>query len=174
VHDLQLRVSTSTWPCRCSTSRTARTTAGPVADHPAAGRVDHEVDVALPHAGLGVGEALVLVRQRAQRLARQLPLPRQHAELAAPLLMTSPVTPTWSPRSTSDFQAASRSSPDAVEADHHLQLSLALLQRGEAELAAGAGEHDPPRDADGVAGRRVDGEVGVPLPDPRPGLVVRG
>jgi hypothetical protein len=84
---------------------------GAVVHHPAAVGVDDEVDVALPDPQLGVGEAVVLVRQRrsallvsSQLLASTLSSPRR-------LLMTSPVTPTWSPRSTSDFHAARRSSP---------------------------------------------------------------
>ena len=73
--------------------------------------------------------------------------------------ITSPVTPTWSPRSTSAFQSASACSPDPVERHHHLDLAGAVPHGSEAELAAVAGEHDPPGDADYLAGGRIGGQV---------------
>ena len=50
---------------------------------------------------------------------------------------------------------------DLVEREHHLQLAGAVAQRGEAQLAAGAGQHDPAGDPDPLAGRGVELEVGV-------------
>ena len=76
--------------------------------------------------------------------------------------MTSPSTATWSPRSTSAFQSASRSSPDLVEREHRLDLgAVARAQRREAELAGVADEDDATGDRDDVAGRGVGLEVGV-------------
>ena len=57
--------------------------AGPLVHHATAVGVDDEVDVALADAQLGVGQPVVLVGQRPQRLAGEHPLARQHAELAA-------------------------------------------------------------------------------------------
>ena len=50
---------------------------------------------------------------------------------------------------------------DLVEREHHLHLAGAVAQRREAELAAGAREHDPAGDADPGAGPLVRLEVGV-------------
>ena len=48
------------------------------------------------------------------------------------------------------------------QADHHLELgAVAVLQRGETQLARVAGEHDAAGDADDVPGLGVRGEVGV-------------
>ena len=61
-----------------------------------------QVDVALPDARLGVGQPLVLVGQRAQRLAGDLRATRRRTDSSPRrVVTTSPVTPTWSPRSTS-------------------------------------------------------------------------
>ncbi len=46
--------------------------------------VDGQVDIAGPHAGLGIRQALPLVGQRAQALAGQSPVPHQHRTGAGP------------------------------------------------------------------------------------------
>ncbi len=52
--------------------------------------------------------------------------------------------------------------PHIGQADHGLQLrAVAFLQGGEAELAGIAREHHPSGNADHVAGRGVDGQVGI-------------
>jgi hypothetical protein len=81
------------------------------------------------------------------------------------LLMTSPVMPTWSPRSTSDFHCGQPLLADAGQADHHLQRRLALLQGGEAELAADPREHHAAGDADGLARLLAGLEVAEALAD---------
>ena len=56
--------------------------------------------------------------------------------------------------------------PDAVEADHHLQLgAVALLQCRETQLSGVAGKHHPTGDADDLAGLGVGGQVRIGLPD---------
>ena len=63
---------------------------------------DDQVDVAASDPGLGVGQALVLVGQRPQRLAGQRRRTRRRPTAHPRLeVTTSPVTPTWSPRSMS-------------------------------------------------------------------------
>ena len=64
-------------------------------------------------------------------------------------VITSPVTPTWSPRSTADFQ-----SPGTSPGQHHLQVTGPVAQRGEAQPAVVAQQHHPAGDRDPVAGRR--------------------
>ena len=54
------------------------------AEHLAAALVDDEVDVAAPIAGLDVGEPVVLLRQRQQRLHEQPDRPRLHRQLVGP------------------------------------------------------------------------------------------
>ena len=67
--------------------------------------------------------------------------------------MTSPLTKTWSPRSTSSFHACSDSSPTRGERHHRLDAAaVARLQRCEAQLAGVAAEHDAPGDRGGHAG----------------------
>ena len=78
--------------------------------------------------------------------------------------MTSPVTPTWSPRSTSSFQRSSSSLAAAVEGEHDLKVGGGVPQRGEDDLAADPVEHDPAGDAGGLAGERVRLEVGEAWP----------
>jgi hypothetical protein len=57
-----------------------------------------------------------------------------------------------------------------VEREHRLKLgAVAFPQRREAELAAVADEDDPTGNRHRVAGGRVGGQLGVPLPDLREG-----
>ena len=83
---------------------------------------DDQVDVALPDPRFGVGEAVVLVRQRPQALA--VSAHESASTDSSPLreVMTSPSTPTWSPRSIvrlprgerfGDRAGRARSSPGA-------------------------------------------------------------
>ena len=129
--------------------------------------VDDEVDVALAHPGLGVGEAVVLLRQRAQALGgRSASRSAMTGQLAAPggddlaldahvvaevdvALPAGPATPRrrWS------SEIMTCRSPRAV------------ADRGEAELAARPAEHDPARDPDPLAGRGVRLQALVFLPD---------
>ena len=64
-------------------------------------------------------------------------------------MITSPVTPTWSPRSTRRFHSSSALGADPVEREHRLQLgAVAVPQGGEAELAGVADEDHPAGDRD--------------------------
>ena len=119
-----------------------------------------EVDVALADPRLGVGKSRVLLRQRVQALAGDLEVDAK--TLSSPRLdvMTSPVTPTWSPRSTSFFQRSSSCLATGIEGEHDLQVGRGVAQRREDDLAADAVEHDPAGDAGCLAGERVRLEVG--------------
>ena len=77
----RIGVSTSRKPCPCRVSRTARIAADRAASWRRAAGVHGQVEVALAHLGLGVGEATVLVGQRAQRLGGQRPAPGLDREL---------------------------------------------------------------------------------------------
>ena len=76
-------VSTSVKPRACSESRTLRTTVGARVRDVAGFRSHDQVDVAGPDPRLGVGQALVLVGQRAERLAGDLQRLGTHGQLAA-------------------------------------------------------------------------------------------
>jgi hypothetical protein len=136
---------------------------GAVGHHPAAVGVHDEVDVALADAQLGVGQAVVLVRQRAQRLAREQPLRRQDAELPAAAADDLAGDADVVAEVDVGLPVGEPLLADAVQAHHDLQRGVGLLQRREAELAADAAEHHPSGDADDLAAGRVDREVGVPL-----------
>ena len=123
--------------------------------------VDDEVDVALADPGLRVGEAGVLVGQRAQRLARQLPRRREHRQLAALAADDLAGDADVVAQVGVGLPGGEPVGADAVEADHHLQLVVAVLQRGEAELAALAAEHHAAGHRDDLAGGVVDRQVGV-------------
>ena len=75
------------------------------------------------------------------------------------MVITSPVTPTWSPRSTSCRQRARTSGPTTCGVDHHLQVAAAVAQGGEAEPAHVALEHHPAGHRDPRAGRRCPGRA---------------
>ena len=135
--------------------------------HPPGVVVDDEVDVALADArssgrrapavnvaGSGCRHLAVSVQSRRGRTARRV---RE--------VMTSPFTPTWSPRSTSCFQRSSDVGADRVGGQHDLQVAALVAQAYEDQLAVLAGEQDPARDRDGLAGARVRGEPAEALAD---------
>ena len=57
-------------------------------------------------------------------------------------VITSPATPTWSPRSTSCLPVPQRLGPDGVGRQHDLQVTGLVAQPYEDQLAVLAGEHD--------------------------------
>ncbi len=135
---------------------------GPVADHAPAVGVDDQVDVAPADPQLRVGEAVVLVGQWTQRLAGQHPLLREHAELAATAADDLAGDADVVAEVNVGLPLGQPLLADAVQADHHLQLGVTLLQRREAQLAAGAAEDHATGDAHDLAGGGVDLEVDVP------------
>ena len=118
---------------------------------------DRQVGVALPDPGL-LGELGVEVRQRPQRLGRQLPAAAQHGQLAA--ARGDDAAPDEDEVAQVDVGLPRRERllADLGEREHHLQPGAGvggrqpLLQRREAELAGVPQEHDPPGHADDVVG----------------------
>ena len=121
--------------------------------------VDDEVRVALAEAGVGVGEAVPLVGQRAHRLRQQLEAAATFT-LSSPLrvVITVPCTPTQSPRSRSLHGL------EGVVADHglgdeQLHLVVAVAHGGEHELARVAQQHHAAGDGHVVVGLRAGFEL---------------
>ena len=141
----------------------------PVAHHPSALVVHDQVEVALPDPQLGVGQAGVLVRQGSQRLARHDPPGREHRQLTATAADDLTGDPDVVAEVDVGLPVSQPLGADAVQADHHLQQGVTLLQRCEAELPAVPGQHDATGHADDLAAGRVGLEVGVGLPDLRQG-----
>ena len=135
--------------------------------HPAGVRVDDQVDVALPHPRLRVVQARVLVRERPQRLGGDREGFRQDRELPAARRDHLTLDPDVVAEVHVALPGGERLLADPVQGDHDLEVAGAVPDRGEAELAPDAGQHDPAGDADAVAGRGVRRQVRVFLADLR-------
>ena len=133
--------------------------------HGARLRVDDQVDVPLPYPGLEIGQPLVLVRQRAQRLAREGPARGAHRELAAPGRDHFAGDADMVAEVDVGLPGGERVEPRRVGGEHHLQPLAALLQGREDELAGIAVQHHPAGDADDLAGLCVGSEVGKARPE---------
>ena len=111
-------------------------------------RTHDEVDVALTDARLLV-HLLVRNRQRTQRLRRHRPLIGHHRQFAGTRADDLTVDVDDVAEVDVGLPAGKRLLADPVETDHGLELgTVALLQRGEAELALVAQEDHAPGDAD--------------------------
>ena len=139
-----------------------------VADHLPAVRVDGQVDVALPDPRLGVGEALVLVGQRPQRLAGQRPRRRQDAELAASAaddLARSRRRGRRGRRRTSSRPAAARPTPSRLIITW--TCDSPSLRVAKQSLPPVRLSSTRPATDDGLAGGGVGGEVAEAARGPR-------
>ena len=144
----RIGVSTSTYPRSSRVLRSDFSTAALVRTiSRASGSHDH-VDVAQPDPGL-VGERLVLVGQRAQRLGDHRPRRRLHRQLAAAagdhLAGDADEVADVDQR----LEVGQRLLADLGQRQHRLQLgAVALAQPDEAELAGVAEVDDPAGDRD--------------------------
>ncbi len=127
----------------------------------AGGRPHDQVHVALPHPGFLV-HLLVRHRQRAQRLGGHQPGVTQHRQLPAPRTDHLAVHEHDVTEVDVGLPGLECLLAHAGEADHHLQLgAVAVLQRGETQLARVAGEHDPAGDAHVDTGLGVRCQLGI-------------
>ncbi len=132
--------------------------------------VDLEVDVALPVAGLGVGQPAVLVRQRQQRLGEQLEVLHGDRELAPAgghhgALDADPVAA---------VQLVELGVPRLAEGrgfHEELDGAGAVAQGGEAQPTVPADQHDPARHPHPVRGAGVRRQVAVRGPDVGGGVI---
>lgn len=134
---------------------------GTAAHHFSGLRPDDEVDVALPYPRL-LGQPTVDGGQWAHRLGRHLPAVGRHRKLTAPggdhlAVHEDVVAEVHGRLPTGQLVRA-----DERQAQHGLQLgTVALAQRGEAELARVAQVHHPAGDTDVLTGGRVLRQVRV-------------
>ena len=165
-------VSTSRYPCG-RVGRAQARDGGRARTHRGARRLARDqVEVALAHARL-VAQlgALVEVRQRQQRLGRDLPGAGEHAELAA--LRRDDLALDLDDVAEVDqlLPAFERLLADLGQRDHDLDAAAVPgLQRREAELAGVAREHDASGDRHGHAGGVVGLEVAPLLAHLRDGV----
>ena len=107
---------------------------------------DPEVDVALAVAGVGVGDAVPLVGERAPGLGEQHPRRRPSPTARrVRVVMTSPVTPIQSPSDSALNPSKSRRRRRRANS---WMRPAAVLQRAERELALHAAQHEPAGDGD--------------------------
>ena len=123
-----------------------------------------EVDVALPVAGLDVGEPAVLVGRRQQRLGQQRELADADGELAAPGGHHGPgdADPV---AAVQLVEVAVHRGADDGGVDEELDGPGAVAQRGERQPALAADELQPAGDVDLVLGDLVGSQPGVSGPD---------
>ena len=123
-----------------------------------------EVDVALPVAGLDVGEPAVLVGRRQQRLGQQRELPDADGELTAPGGHHGPgdADPV---AAVQLVEVAVHRGADDGGVDEELDGPGAVAQRGEGQPALAADELQPAGDVDLVLGDLVGSQPGVSGPD---------
>ena len=164
--------SVNPWSSRCS--RIARIAACADPEDLAGALVDHQVDVALPVAGLDVGEAAPLVRRRAQRpCASSAKLPTRDRELAPPgghhdALDADPVAAVELVEVVVDVRR--RRPPVSTKS---WMVAGAVAQHREGEAALAPDQHQPARDPNEVAGDLIRGQVAVRRPDLRDVVVGR-
>ena len=156
-------VSTSTKSCAASVRAERRDQGVAHLEHLAGLVVDDEVGVALPVAGVGVGEALPLVRQRAYGLGQQLEAVHLHGQLALAgdhhrALGAHPV-----PEIEAIEPLVGRVAQHAPGCEE-LQLARAVPHGGERQLALAAQEHEAAGDPHPVLGLGPRLQVGVPGP----------
>src|SRR5664280_2872251 len=132
-------------------------------EHPACVRVDDQVEVALPDAGLRVGQPAELLRQRPQRLGGEHPAVGQHAELTSPRCDHLSFDADVVAEVDVGLPVGERIRTQPVQAEHHLQVAAAVAQGGEAELAPEPVQHHSTRHTDVLAGHGVGGQCGEPL-----------
>ena len=118
---------------------------------------DPQVDVALAVAGVGVGDAVPLVGERAAGLGQQHQSSTVTDSSPRRVVMTSPVTPIQSPSDRSQ-NSSNRASTAAGE---QLDATGGVGQRAEGELALDPSQHHPAGDGDGVFRLGAVGQVGV-------------
>ena len=107
--------------------------------------------------------------KRAQRLRNNLPGIGEHRQFPAPGTDHLAVHVNDVAEVDVGLPRVERFLPDAVEADHHLQLGpVALLQCRETQLSGVAGKHDPTGDTDDLAGLGVGGQVRIGPAGSRP------
>ena len=127
--------------------------------HPAGFRVDDQVHVALAHPRLDVGEALVLVRQRPEAFRSDHEPVGEHRELAAARGDHLARHPDVVAEIDVPLPGRQRLVADLGQRDHDLNVTGAVADGGEAQLAADARQHHAAGDADLVPGRRVRRQV---------------
>ncbi len=128
--------------------------------------VDDQVGVPLTETGVGVGQAVPLVGHGPQRLGqqfdlfgldRQLALARGHHRARD----TDPVA------EVELLDRVERVVADDRLGDEQLDVTGAIAQRGEDQLAGVAEQHQPPGDLDLVGGLGAGFEMPPAVPDPR-------
>ena len=127
--------------------------------------VDLQVDVALPVAGLDVGEPAVLVGRLAQRLAQQREPFDAHGQLAAPrrhhdAFDAHPVA------AVEVVERVVALGPEHLRVDEELDRAGAVAQLREREPALPADQGEPARQADPFVRHDVGREIGVGVVDP--------
>ena len=151
----RIGVSTSRKPRPPSESRSDFTTALRGLEQSAGLGVDGQVDVALPDPGLGVGQALPLVRQRVQALAGHPPVRREQRQLAAcGWCRCCRSTSMRSPRSNSAANSSHALGAHPVAVDQQLDVAGPVAHHREDDAAVVADPQQPARDAHASCPRR--------------------
>ena len=135
----------------------------PDVEHPAAVRIGEEIDLALPVAGVGGGQPVPLVGERAQGLGQQPQSGHVDRELPRRLVMASPSAPIQSPRSA--LASTSLAWSERAECLHQ-QLDRAgdVLEGGEGELSVATDAGQTTGHLDDLAGSDVGLQVAMALP----------
>jgi hypothetical protein len=125
--------------------------------------VDHQVEVALPKAGVYVGRPVLLLRHGAQRLDEKLVALDSHRQLAAlgrhhGSLDADPVAEVESSELLVQFRA------EVFQGRVQLDLTGRVADVGEVEAAMAADQHQPARDPHALVCLRPGLEVGKALP----------
>ena len=116
---------------------------GPDFGHPARLRIDDQVQVALPYPRLRIGEPVVFLGQRAERLGRDREAVRQHRKLAPPRRDHLALDADVVAEINVALPAGEPVLADPVGRDHHLNVPGAVADGGETQLAADPGQHHP-------------------------------
>ena len=138
---------------------------GPDPGHPPGVRVHDQVHITVAHPGLHVAEPPVLFRQRPQALGGDRVAVGEDGQLTAAGGDHLAFHPDVVPEVHVPLPGGQRLRADPVQGDHDLDVAGTVPDRGEAELPAGPGQHDPAGDADPVPGVGVRLQIGVALPD---------
>ncbi len=154
-------VSTSANPRRTNASRTARTAVLRLSTTSRASSVDDQVQVALPHPGVRVGEPGVHVGQRAQALRGHPPGRHAHRQLAAPRGDHFSGDAHEVPEVDGVAEQPVRARVQVACIEHRLDGGTVLLQHGEDQPAEVAHRAHPADDADLRPGGGVRRQPGV-------------
>ena len=120
------------------------------ADQASRGRTDRQVDVAGPHPGLGIGQALPLVGQRPQAFAEEAPLAHQHRTGA---VLADAHLPGGFDQVAQVQAGDVGCRPESGLVDQQLHVTRPVAKLGEGHPAVVPQPQYPARDADGVAVR---------------------